>query len=295
MRGGRQPAQSPRPSTVRLQAMRTYPDANHAVYDVTRRVLAEGHASSPRGMETRELLFEAFEIERPWFSVPTGIDRPGLNPAMAALEALQNVAGEQRPELFQRIAPQSSKFARLVYGARLAPQLPAIVDMLSEDTDSRQAVATIWRDELLTSPGAEDHCTVSLQFVRRFDYLHMAVNMRSNDVFWGLTYDIPQFAQLQCSVANALGIVPGRYFHFAGSMHMYARHWSRFAEMTEPTADTNPGPLLHGIGDKGDSWPLISARARAILDGNGDRLIGGPTGSERWFIEQLAPYQTKED
>lgn len=265
--------------------MRTYPNANWAVYDVSMRVLHEGHQVSPRGMRTLELLHEVFTIEDPADCVPDGINRPKFSAAMLALEAVQNVAGRQAPELFQRIAPASSKFAMLVYGARLGPQLRKIEAMLRDDPESRQAVATIWHEGLLDDPaGASNHCTVALTFMLRDGRLHLLADMRSNDAFWGLTYDIPQFTQVQATMANVLGVGLGRYTHVASSMHLYDRHWDVVAQnFMEPKYDD--GHRL--LGFTGEDWHEAAARAEDVLSG---RELGGATASEQWFVDALAPY-----
>ena len=47
--------------------------------------------------------------------------------------------------------------------------------------------------------------------------------MRSNDVWWGLPYDVFQFTQLQLTLARLLDVAPGEYTHMVGSLHAYER------------------------------------------------------------------------
>jgi hypothetical protein len=237
-------------------------------------------------MRTLELLHEAFTIKDPADCVPDGINRPKLSTAMLALEVVQNVAGRQAPELFQRIAPASSKFARLVYGARLGPQLRKIEAMLQDDPESRQAVAAIWHEGLLTDPeDASNHCTVALTFMLRDGRLHLLADMRSNDAFWGLTYDIPQFTQVQATMANVLGVGLGRYTHVASSMHLYDRHWDVVAQNFQAPSGPATTRLL---GFAGEDWYEAAARAEDVLCG---RELDDPTASEQWFVDALAPYE----
>jgi thymidylate synthase len=205
---------------------------------------------------------------------------------MGALEALQNVAGEQRPRLFKRIAPESSKFSMLMYGERLRDQLENVVEALASDSTSRQAVAQVWWPGDLGSGDESNLCTIGLQLIARDGRLHCFTHMRSNDAWWGMAYDLFQFAQVQASVANCLGLDLGWYVHSANSAHLYERHFEA-ARQLEPPVD-RPPMAIRGVGRPGFSWSHIVDRARLILDGV---LPIHPTGSERWLHVQLRPYQ----
>ena len=58
----------------------------------------------------------------------------------------------------------------------------------------------------------------------------MKIQMRSNDIFYSLTFDAPFFAFLQQSVhIKLLETYPdlelGTYYHFADNLHFYERHF----------------------------------------------------------------------
>lgn len=274
--------------------MRSYATGRDAVLDVCRRILAEGERVESRGMSTLELLHERFAVEDPRDPIPDAIGRAKLNPAMAALETLQNVAGRSYPGLFSRIAPLSSKASRLMYGERLAGQMPLVVTKLRADPSTRQAVALVWHPDDPGGGDEENLCTIGLQYVLRNGRLDAATFMRSNDAWWGLAYDIPQFAQLQVTVANVLGVEPGRYVHHATSMHLYDRHLAQAALLLDPPRGYSTQQPLRGIGTPGilRSWRDASLRARAILDG---RMPKHPTPTEMWYAEKLAPYAPAGD
>jgi thymidylate synthase len=268
--------------------VRTYATGRDAVLDVCRRVMSDGEPVSPRGQWTRELVGESFRIASPWDSLPTGIGRKGLNPAVGALEALQNISGTSALEVFRRIVPASAKWDddTPTYGTRLGGQLGQCVERLRDDPESRQAVALIWREWDMTGGQAHNLCTIGLQFLLRDGVVHTFAHMRSNDAWWGLCYDLFQFCQLGASVANALGTVPGDYYHSANSMHLYERHWAVAGQLHDP--DPVPHEPLFGVGRRGvDDWRSITGRARSIIDGV---LPEDPTHSERWYFETLQPY-----
>ena len=57
--------------------------------------------------------------------------------------------------------------------------------------------------------------------------------MRSNDVWFGLPYDIVYFTFLQKYIAYRLGVRYGTYTHFVGSMHMYLKDEENIKKMIE--------------------------------------------------------------
>ena len=133
----------------------------------------------------------------------------------------------------------NSAYGRRIFGwddDHNISQWEAVKKTLREDHDSRRAVIDINmpKDELMAADvGSKDvPCTMHLQFFIRNDKLHMHTTMRSNDVVWGLTYDLFSFTMLQELMLNELrfcdsfnGIELGQYYHTAGSMHLYDRHF----------------------------------------------------------------------
>ncbi len=109
-------------------------------------------------------------------------------------------------------------------------QWGAVSDILRKDPDSRQAIINIHLPEDRWSGNKDVPCTLSLQFFIREDKLHMIVNMRSNDIILGFTNDVFQFTMFQeammCELRNRYPTLElGYYYHNAGSMHIYDRHF----------------------------------------------------------------------
>jgi thymidylate synthase len=57
--------------------------------------------------------------------------------------------------------------------------------------------------------------------------------MRSNDVIFGLTYDMPWFLFLLQEVCKATDQKPGAYAHYAASLHVYERHFKMLEDIAE--------------------------------------------------------------
>lgn len=275
--------------TVTLRA-RTGRDA---VLQVCRVVLEDGREVAPRGQRTLELSPVHLELVDPTDTIPDGINRAKLLPAIAAAEALQNVAGVAQPGLMSRV---SSFFPKPTgrwdegvetYGPRIGAQMYEVVDLLRGDPASREAVVSIWRAGDIVGGQAHNLCTVSLQFLIRDSGLDLLVTMRSNDAWYGLCYDLFQFAQVQLTLARCLGVPAGRYFHTAASMHLYERHWEAAAALTSP-APGGGGGGLKGLGAwEGQDWSVARERAITLLMGG---LPHQSTPTERWYAETLAPY-----
>lgn len=102
--------------------------------------------------------------------------------------------------------------------------------ILKQDKDSRQAVQNIHLPPDRHHGNKDVPCTLTLQWFIRENALHLIVNMRSNDVILGFTNDVFQFTMLQEAMMLELrdeypDLQLGHYFHNAGSMHIYDRHF----------------------------------------------------------------------
>lgn len=94
------------------------------------------------------------------------------------------------------------------------------------------------------------NCTLSLHWFIRENKLHLIVSMRSNDVILGFTNDVFQFTMLQEAMMlelrktyPELGL--GNYYHNAGSMHIYDRHFSMAKDIiaNERAVDVSMQPM----------------------------------------------------
>lgn len=108
-----------------------------------------------------------------------------------------------------------------------------VVNSLKKDPDSRQAVINYNQPKHKYLNNKDFVCTLSQQFRRsNSGTLDSIVNMRSNDMIFGLTYDLPWFTYLQNRVSDDCGIGLGKYHHIAQSFHVYEKHF----EMLESIA-----------------------------------------------------------
>jgi thymidylate synthase len=289
----------------------------------------------PRGQEIRETLAATFELRDPRRRL---IYNPKREPnyGFAAGEFLWYWQGRQDLEMMTYYNKRMKDFSNdgktlnSAYGWRLcanvvgfdrrpphvgrsAPPLTQwdVAKMtLDQDPDSRRAVLLINEpaDEVTAvTVGSKDvPCTLSLQFFIRDRKLHLHVHMRSNDVVWGLTNDLFSFTLFQeCMLLDLKRSFPqfhdlqlGSYFHTAGSLHLYERHYGMAKQCidhsTEYVGTRHPMPALSSL-DQLENLCLEedNLRKRYVSQIKLDNYA--PNSGERWLAEQLNQHRLKRD
>lgn len=133
----------------------------------------------------------------------------------------------------------NSNYGSLVFNAK---QFGWVVDSLVADKNSRQAIMFFNQPKFQFEGNKDFVCTMYANFFIRNNALNMKIQMRSNDIFYGLTFDAPFFSFLQQSVYLKLketypDLELGMYYHYADNLHFYERHFDlasqiRFEEIT---------------------------------------------------------------
>lgn len=138
-----------------------------------------------------------------------------------------------------------------------ASQLDVALSILKKDPNSRQCVITMWDSKDLMSAHDKTYndvpCTLTMQFIVRDGKLNAIVNMRSNDLWLGLPYDVFCFTTIQRIMADALGLDYGWYTHNVGSFHVYEKNY----------VDVDVEQLI----DYGDDDCLTQEEATGLLSG----------------------------
>jgi len=204
------------------------------IYDMARlKLLAYGHLISPRGYETREINNVQIVLNNPRSRLGYHKERNFSLPLAVA----ESISLFSNSDSVLPIAYINKRFLQFSddgktlnghYGSRISGDLYSLIDKLNDDHDTRQAVLSIYVSEDMLVETKDVPCTLSLHFMIRDNALDLHVTMRSNDLFWGLPYDIFQFTVLQEVIANELGIELGRYYHHTNSLHYYTQ--DKFAD-----------------------------------------------------------------
>lgn len=252
---------------AQLMEFTTAPESFRPLYE---NLVRSGHNLAPRGEMTCEIEDMTIVIHDP---TKAWCNPPGRNGkfAIAAAEALQLIGGFSDPQRMTEIAPNFHNFLNGgillgAYGVRLQPIIPQVVAKLTDDPLSRQGVAIIWEPmrDLMTRGNKDTPCTIGATFRLRRGRLNMTTHMRSNDLFWGWTYDVFQFTQLQCSIANVLGAEVGTYTHHADSFHFYTRDHLKLDRVEDVTFDYHD---MSFTGVQGKTVREMQERAHGLFYG----------------------------
>lgn len=152
-------------------------------------------------------------------------------------------------------------------------------DSLVKDKDSRQAILHFNRPRH-QRPGVKDFvCTLTGIFHIRDNRLNFEIDMRSNDVFFGLTYDLPFFSLLQQLMVLHLkphypDLKIGTYIHNAKSLHAYERDFSTLNAMMTNVYKSAALPLMEFplVEPSGKPSSELIAAFHDVYDGD-DQLL----------------------
>ena len=216
---------------------------------VVSEILAQSDEVGARRTRSKELLFQKFDFNLN--DDPYLVQRkPSLRYALA--EMIWYWAGSNDMKWigtfssFWNNISDDGKTSNSAYGNVLMnkfgfDQIEQVIKQLQIDKDSRRATikintphSIVFGDTKNSIDTADEWCTMYLQFLVRWDrktnqrVLNMTSNMRSNDMFFGLPYDILYFNSLGRYVARALNIGLGQHVHFVGSAHIYEKDYNKF-------------------------------------------------------------------
>jgi thymidylate synthase len=191
---------------------------------------------APRDMEVRELLPAHYTVDMPAY---IDLKDRKVNLSFMLAEAAMIISGSNVIDDIEKYMKSYTQFSddgvfmRGSYGPPFVEQAGYIVDTLERDNDSRQAYMNIWRER----PGVSKDipCTTGMQFLIRGGELHTVVNMRSNDVVLGLTFDIFTFSMMSNAIRLLLSqrgiqVGLGQLTVNCGSLHLYERHYEAAEE-----------------------------------------------------------------
>jgi thymidylate synthase len=195
-----------------------------------------GSESQPRNLKVRELIYGQFNVDstQPFASFK---DR-AFNWKYFAGEVAWYLKKDNDIDYINKfsnfwkgITNPNSNTINSNYGSLLfGPQLKWCLDSLKADDNTRQAIAFLNQPKFQFEGNKDFVCTMYLNFFIRDNKLNMKVQMRSNDIFYGLTFDAPFFAVVHQHMLLWLKetyptLELGTYTHFADNIHYYERHF----------------------------------------------------------------------
>jgi hypothetical protein len=197
--------------------------------DMIKHISSNGALTNPRGLPCRELRPVIIESHSPGECM---IPDPSVNYRFAMAEYMAMRCGWNDLSWPARFNKNVAQFAEAdgtfhgAYGTRLGfpSKYDAIIEKLSVDPDTRQAVLTLWNNDLdVLQYAKKDHpCNTQIYFKVRKGELDLTVFRRSADVIWGVPYDHFVFGTLLCHMAEDLDVRPGVLREYIDSLHMYS-------------------------------------------------------------------------
>lgn len=121
---------------------------------------------------------------------------------------------------------------------KLYDQMKYVVDEIKRNPDSRRLLVVSWSASELKNQQLPP-CHYSFQFYVLNGRLHCLFNMRSNDVFLGLPFNIASYALLTHLVAHECRLEVGELIYSGADVHVYSNH----IEQVKLQMEREPKPL----------------------------------------------------
>lgn len=199
---------------------------------------------NPRSQKTRELIDATMIIEDPMKCV---LSNPNRKLSIDYLKAEFDwyISGslyiddiKNHASMWEKISDNDGK-VNSNYGYFVFKQKPKkyngsqfkwCLSQLIGDENTRQAIINFNQIEHKHLDNKDFVCTISIQFFIRDNKLHSKVNMRSCDIIYGASFDIPWFAFVQYTMLQFLkryypSLTIGKLIHNSASLHIYDRHY----------------------------------------------------------------------
>lgn len=197
---------------------------------------------APRGLDIHECLNVGLYIENPTLNLfkyedksltlPTGYVKKEMCLYLLGSDDARDFSKASKfwDNIKTKQGKINSAYGNLIFNKSLEDgrsQFDWAFDSLKNDKDSRQSFMRYNNTSHQYDGNKDVPCTFIQGFHIRDNKLHTTVEMRSNDLIKGTTYDIPSFILFQRLMLLRLREVypdleMGSYTHFANSFHLYS-------------------------------------------------------------------------
>lgn len=160
-------------------------------------------------------------------------------------------------------------------------QLQFVIKKMKSDPETRQAAISLWDPVKDNFTKSKDHPCNNMVYVSQRGYkegveglqpptpgkLSMTVVIRSNDLIWGIPYNMIQFVHLQALIAGSLGHEMGSFTVMCNNLHYYhdlypdtlttVLGWNNnLYERTVNLTDTVPDAMFANWDSKLMTWDI---------------------------------------
>ena len=205
-------------------------------------LLNPDYKTKPRGLDIHECLNVGLVIEDPTknlfkyddksLTLPTGYVKKEMCLYLLGSNKAEDFVKASKfwDSIKEEDGTINSAYGNLIFNPSLSDgrsQFDWAFDSLKNDKDSRQAFMRFNNTSHQHDGNKDLPCTFVMIFHIRDNKLNATVEMRSNDIIKGTTYDIPSFILFQRLMLLRLrDIYPdlelGTYTHIASSLHLYS-------------------------------------------------------------------------
>ncbi|HJO92326.1 MAG TPA: thymidylate synthase [Victivallales bacterium] len=242
-------------------------NADELFINASNALIKRGHRRAPRGLETLELNDAWLVLENINECVVNLPERNlDLNYLHGELEwyksgSLDVKDIEKYSKFWTKLADSNgtvnSNYGFLAFKEKFAgkSQVEWCVDKINEDKQTRQAIINYNQPRHKYEGNKDFVCTISQLFnINQDNKLESRTFMRSNDLIYGLTYDLPWFCYTQAEIANRTNNEVGQYKHYAASLHVYEKHF----DMLEKIANHGQSLLFKPPIVSSGTFPEVS-------------------------------------
>ena len=247
--------------------------------DIIETIDNSGLESQPRDLKVREVLMANFDID-PTHPIANFKDRK-FNWKYFAGELAWYLKRDNDIDyinnfssFWSRITNPNSNEINSNYGSLVIneEQIGWVVDSLIKDKNTRQAIMFFNQPKFQFEGNKDFVCTMYANFFIRNNRLFMKIQMRSNDIFYGLTFDAPFFAFLHQSIYQIVkrthqDLELGYYFHHADNLHFYEHHFELADKIKTNGQDDDHSLILkEPLFDYVDNQVVITERGQDLID-----------------------------
>lgn len=218
--------------------MRIFATCKEAIGEIERDIHEMGIIVHPHTMQNKEVKdnpdYDTKEVQAYSFAILNTSDKDDIvgddlewchaefGERWARIAQNPGDAWKLRKDVWEEFLNSEGKFD-YTYSGRMHWQFFDNIKELKENPDSRQVIIQIHdrTQDMSRMRKKRIPCSMYYQFLIREGKLDIIYNMRSCDFYTHFKNDIWLAAELRNKVAKQVGVTPGKFYMFIGSLHMY--------------------------------------------------------------------------
>lgn len=219
--------------------MRHYRTFQEALNEIRRELKEMGIRVHPKSVQNIDVSenedYAALELQDYTYRVtqPDYMSLPLNNAQWCEAEFMERVSGRRlNPGTAWKFrekywAPFINRFGRFdyAYPERMAIPLEHVISALSQDHETRRAFLSVFdrQEDYADEFKRRIPCSLGYQFQFRQGQLNVTYLQRSADFSEHFANDLYMADRLKCFISEKLGMKPGFFTHWVGSLHVFSK------------------------------------------------------------------------